>query len=46
MTLSEYEDRDIPRIDLYVEDPDWDPSYWDYTRREEAMMDFGSVVVN
>ena len=46
LTLSEYEDGGLPRIDLSAEAPDWDPSDWDYTRREEAMMDFSSVVVN
>ena len=46
LTRSEYEDGDLPRIDLSAEALDWGPSDWDYDPRKVKTMDFSGVVVN
>ena len=39
-TWEEYEDQNIPKIELMVEAPPWDPSNPDYSQQEQSMFDY------
>ena len=38
-SIKEYENEDIPKIHLTVEEPSWDPSTSEYSKRETRMLD-------
>ena len=38
-SIAEYEDEDIPKIHLTVEEPSWDPSTSEYSEQETRMLD-------
>ena len=45
-TTSEWEDDEIPRVDMTYESPKWDPSSSSFAQREDNMMDYKGELVD